>query len=228
MGKQYDFIVVGSGSAGCVIANRLSEVLHWKVLLLETGKGENLLSRIPIIAPSFQLTPYDWQYLMEYQPGFAMGMENRRLAWPRGRALGGSTVINYMIYTRGNPQDFDRWAAQGNPGWSYREVLPYFVKSENSSLRRADYRYHQQGGYWSVEDIYQSPLVRAFVEGGRELGHRYVVCTTNLLYRAVGSKTGWYGKIIIICIVSFEHICRRRYLVLTAACWVMSHYRHRQ
>lgn len=104
--------MVGSGSAGCVIANRLSEVPHWNVLLLETGKGENLISRIPIIAPIFQLTHYDWQYLMEYQSGFAMGMDRQRLAWPRGRALGGSTVINYMIYTRGNPLDFDRFVAK--------------------------------------------------------------------------------------------------------------------
>lgn len=170
--------MVGSGSAGCVIANRLSENPKWSVLLLETGKGENLISRVPLLAPALQLTHYDWQYLMEYQPGFAMGMERNLLAWPRGRALGGSTVINYMIYTRGNPRDFDRWAAAGNTGWSYQEVLPYFLKSENSSLRAADYRYHRQDGYLSVEDSYQSPLVQAFVHGGQELGYKRVDYTS--------------------------------------------------
>lgn len=170
----YDFIIVGSGSAGCVLANRLTENPKWSVLLLETGKGENLLSRIPLFAPALQLTHYDWQYLMEYQPGFAMGMERNLLAWPRGRALGGSTVINYMIYTRGNPRDFDRWP----PGWSYEEVLPYFLKSENSSLKNANYRYHNRGGYLSVEDSYQSPLVYAFVQGGQEMGYRRVDYTS--------------------------------------------------
>lgn len=106
--QSYDFIIVGSGSAGSVLANRLSENPEWNVLLLEAGFREDLLNRMPILAQAWQLTPYNWYYLMEYQDNFAQGLELKRLAWPRGRALGGTTVINYLIYSRGNHRDYDR------------------------------------------------------------------------------------------------------------------------
>ncbi|KAF5272048.1 hypothetical protein FQR65_LT05029 [Abscondita terminalis] len=177
--SSYDFIIVGSGSAGAVIANRLSEVPEWKVLLLEAGIGAGITADYPpLIAPILQRTQYDWNYVMEYDPGFARGMNENRLFWPRGKGLGGSTLINYMIYTRGNPLDFDRWAAQGNPGWSYKDVLPYFMKSERTRLRRANPKFHNWNGYWSTEDIYQSPLVEAFVKGGKELGYENVDYTS--------------------------------------------------
>lgn len=102
-------------------------------------------------------------------------MEEQRCPWPRGRGLGGTTLINYMIYTRGHKKDYDNWAAQGNPGWSYEEVLPYFLKSENSSLRFVDERYHSTEGPLNVEDArWRSKVVEAFILGGKELGHPYV------------------------------------------------------
>ncbi|KAJ8917306.1 hypothetical protein NQ315_002324 [Exocentrus adspersus] len=111
--EEYDFVIVGSGSAGSVLANRLSENPNWKILLLEAGTKGNVLTSVPFLAPAFQLTPYNWGYAMEKQAGACLAMEDNRCAWPRGRALGGSTVINYVIYTRGNPEDFRRWEAQG-------------------------------------------------------------------------------------------------------------------
>lgn len=172
--EDYDFIIIGAGSAGCVLANRLSEIKNWKILLLEAGKVENDLSILPVAAPGLQLTHYDWQYTMEFDPGFAGGMINNILAYPRGKGLGGTSIINYMIYTRGNPVDYDRWAALGNPGWSYQEVLPYFLKSENASLKFSDPKYHNTNGYLSVQDTYQSELVYAFIEAGEELGYKRV------------------------------------------------------
>ncbi|KAF5286192.1 hypothetical protein FQA39_LY16362 [Lamprigera yunnana] len=177
--KGYDFIVVGSGSAGCVIANRLSEVPEWNVLLVEAGVAAGMTAEYPpILAPILQRTQYDWNYVMEYDRGFARGMNGKRLFWPRGKGLGGSTLINYMIYTRGNPLDFDRWAAQGNPGWSFKDVLPYFMKSEKTRLRHANPKYHNTNGYLSTEDIFQSQLVDAFVKGGEELGYKNVDYTS--------------------------------------------------
>lgn len=178
----YDFIIIGAGSSGCVIANRLSEIHSWNILLLEAGVEENDLTLIPVAAPAFQMTNYDWQFLMEYDPGFARGMMNNLLAYPRGKALGGTTVINYMIYTRGHPIDYNRWAELGNPNWSYEDVLPYFLKSENASLKFYDRNYHNYDGYLSVEDSYQSELVEAFINSGKDLGYdRTDYATPNMI-----------------------------------------------
>ncbi|GJQ78164.1 hypothetical protein Trydic_g2496 [Trypoxylus dichotomus] len=174
----FDFIVVGSGSAGAVIASRLSEVPHWNVLLLEAGRVENSPALVPPLAPLLQFTDYNWPYLMEYQEGIGKGLVGHKMAWPRGRALGGTTVINYMIYTRGNPEDYDRWAAKGNPGWSYQDVLPYFLKSENSSLIDGDPNYHNTKGEWSVTNPYRGPLLNSFLSAGQELGFDIIDYTT--------------------------------------------------
>lgn len=172
--QTYDFIIVGSGSAGSVIANRLSEITNWEILLLEAGYPESFLTRFPLLSPILQFTNYNWDYTMEYQENICRAMTNQRCAWPRGKALGGTSVINYMIYTRGNPKDYDRWTSQGNPGWSYREVLPYFLKSENSHLKEFNPSYHNKGGYLSVEDPFESELTRTFLQAGQELGYELV------------------------------------------------------
>jgi choline dehydrogenase-like flavoprotein len=123
---------VGGGSAGAVVANRLSENPHWKVLLLEAGGSESILSDIPLAAATLQMTPIDWAYQTEPQEASCFGLINRRSRWPRGRVLGGSSVLNYMLYVRGNRRDYDRWAKMGNYGWSWNDVLPYFIKSEDN------------------------------------------------------------------------------------------------
>lgn len=114
------------------MANRLSENPHWKVLLLEAGGSESILSDIPLAAATLQMTPIDWAYQTEPQEASCFGLINRRSRWPRGRVLGGSSVLNYMLYVRGNRRDYDHWAKMGNYGWAWNDVLPYFIKSEDN------------------------------------------------------------------------------------------------
>jgi choline dehydrogenase-like flavoprotein len=130
MVEQFDFIVVGGGSAGAVIASRLSEDPACRVALIEAGERPPEISALPIAPPTMQLNPTtDWMFTAD--PGKAgLGLNGRRVPVPRGKMLGGSSSLNYMMYVRGNPGDFDSWAAGGATGWSYAEVLPYFRKSE--------------------------------------------------------------------------------------------------
>lgn len=130
MSQEFDFIVVGGGSAGAVIASRLSEDPSCRVALLEAGERPPEISALPIAPPAMQLNPAtDWMYTAD--PGQAgLGLNGGRVPVPRGKMLGGSSGINYMMYVRGHPGDFDAWAEGGAAGWSYAEVLPYFRKSE--------------------------------------------------------------------------------------------------
>ncbi|CAG9791398.1 unnamed protein product [Diatraea saccharalis] len=170
---EYDFIIVGAGSAGSVLASRLTNNRNTTVLLLEAGKPEMLLTDIPAMAPYFQSTDYTWQYYMEPQPGVCMGMINERCFWPRGKAVGGTSVINYMIYTRGRPQDWDRIAADGNYGWSYNDVLKYYMKSERADLDGLENQpYRSRTGDMPVTLVpKKTKLIKAFLEAGRILGH---------------------------------------------------------
>ncbi|XP_039446187.1 glucose dehydrogenase [FAD, quinone]-like [Culex pipiens pallens] len=168
--NQYDFVIVGSSPAGCVLANRLSENPEWKVLLLEAGERENLFVKIPVFAAYFQSTSYTWNYLAERQNYSCRGMEDQRCGMPRGKGLGGSTLINYMMYVRGNRDDFDRWATEGNPGWSFDDVLPYFKKSERSLLGTGN-GYHGTSGPLDVSYVpFKSEMARGFVTALQELG----------------------------------------------------------
>ncbi|XP_046979490.1 glucose dehydrogenase [FAD, quinone]-like [Schistocerca americana] len=176
---HYDFIVVGGGSAGAVVASRLSEVRRWSVLLLEAGGDENEVSDVPSLAAYLQLSGLDWQYKTEPSGTACLGMRGGRCNWPRGKVLGGSSVLNYMIYARGNRHDYDTWEALGNPGWGYRHVLPYFRKSEdqrNPYLARNS-RYHATGGLLTVQESpWHTPLALAFVQAGQQLGYEHRDC----------------------------------------------------
>ncbi|XP_015123282.1 glucose dehydrogenase [FAD, quinone] [Diachasma alloeum] len=169
---EYDFIIIGSGPGGSPVANRLSENKNWKVLLLEAGKPEGILHQVPMLANHFLNSEYDWQYRTEPQKKACLGRIDQRCGYPKGKALGGSSSINGMGYSRGNKLDFDRWAKQGNYGWSYKEVLPYFRKSERAQLREpVDESYHGKNGYVHVQNApCHSALAAAFLESGKEMG----------------------------------------------------------
>ncbi|CAG9824318.1 unnamed protein product, partial [Phaedon cochleariae] len=171
----YDFIVVGSGPTGSVIANRLTEDGRWSVLLLESGDEAGVITNPPVFAGAIEFTKYNWEYRSEPQEGFCRGCIDGRMQYPHGNVMGGSSTINYMMYTRGNKLDYDRWAAMGNPGWSYDEILPYFLKSEDAHIAIRDDRYHQEGGYLGVSDVpYRSKVSGVYIEAAEEAGHPYV------------------------------------------------------
>uniref|UniRef100_A0A023F5C8 Putative glucose dehydrogenase acceptor-like protein n=1 Tax=Triatoma infestans TaxID=30076 RepID=A0A023F5C8_TRIIF len=171
---EYDFIVVGAGSAGSVVASRLSEHKEWSVLLLEAGGHESEITDVPILSLYLHGSRYDWKYKTEPSNTACQAMKEKRCCWTRGKVIGGSSVLNTMLYVRGNKKDYDAWAEMGNPGWSYEEVLPYFLKSQdqrNPYLAR-NKRYHATGGYLTVDDApWLSPLGLAFLQAGEEMGY---------------------------------------------------------
>ncbi|XP_072381727.1 glucose dehydrogenase [FAD, quinone]-like [Diabrotica undecimpunctata] len=172
--ETYDFVIIGGGSAGTVLANRLSENTNWNILLLEAGPDEVSITDMPLMFPVLQLSPIDWQYRTEPGTKYCLGFTDARCNWPRGRVLGGSSVLNAMMYVRGNRKDYDRYRDLGNPGWGYDDVLPYFKKSEDmriSELR--DDKYHGKDGYLTVEYYrYRSKLVDWFLEAIQEMGYQ--------------------------------------------------------
>jgi choline dehydrogenase len=164
-----DYIIIGAGSAGCVLANRLTEDHDASVLLLEAGGMDDHPDiRIPGRWSALLGTEVDWLYQTEPQAH----LNNRVVDWNRGKVLGGSSSINNMVYIRGHRWDYDRWAELGNEEWSYADVLPYFKKSENQE--RGASEYHGVGGPLNVADIPQvSPVtevVDCFIQAGLELG----------------------------------------------------------
>ena len=112
----YDFIIIGGGSAGAALASRLSEIPEWNILLIEAGPDETYLSEIPLLFPSLQQSDLDWKFQTEKSRNFCLGMNDGRCNWPRGKVLGGSSVLNAMLYVRGNKKDYDQWESFGNPG----------------------------------------------------------------------------------------------------------------
>ncbi|XP_003745578.1 glucose dehydrogenase [FAD, quinone] [Galendromus occidentalis] len=170
---NYDYVVIGGGSSGAVVASRLSENPKVSVLLIESGGTENQLSDVPILAATLQKSALDWKYLTVPQEKACFGLDNRQSYWPRGKVLGGCSVLNYMLYVRGCHEDYDQWAAHGAEGWSWNDVFRYFVKSEdNRDPDIKDNGWHGKGGYLTVQrPKYQTVLAQAFVDAGKYLGY---------------------------------------------------------
>lgn len=170
MRKSYDYIIIGAGSAGCVLANRLSKNPNKSVLLLEAGGPDtNMNIHIPGAYLKVHKSKDDWGFWTEEQAHVLQ----RKIYLPRGKTLGGSSSTNAMAYVRGNPADYDGWAEQGNSGWSFNELLPYFKRSENhEQIDMMDSGYHSSSGELGVTipTRFQTPFVDGFIEACAAIG----------------------------------------------------------
>jgi choline dehydrogenase len=187
MTMQADYVIVGAGSSGCVLANRLTEDPATRVLLIEAGgRDRNPLIHIP--AGFMKLLDHPtltWGYKAEADPGTA----GRAIVYPRGRVLGGSSSINGLIYIRGQPEDFDHWAQLGNRGWSWDDVLPYFKQAENWQGEANEV--HGKGGFLTTSPMSERPAAcQAIIDAGREIGLEYRADVNNLPPGG-GDSIGW-------------------------------------
>src|SRR4249920_1082101 len=164
---SFEYIVVGAGSAGCVLANRLTACGRYRVLLLEAGgKDRNPWIHIPLgYGKLFSNPKVNWLYKTEPEPE----LDNRQVIQPRGKVLGGSSSINGLLYLRGQPEDYDHWRQLGNKGWSFDDVLPYFRRAEHQE--RGEDELHGVGGPLAVSNVCEPhPLCEAFIEAAQQAG----------------------------------------------------------
>ncbi|CAL1298228.1 unnamed protein product [Larinioides sclopetarius] len=173
---EYDYVVVGGGSAGSVVASRLSEKECVTVLLLEAGKSAPVLTEIPSISRNFVNSDIDWQYKTVPQKHTGEFLVNREVPWPGGKGIGGSSLFNAMIFSRGNRKNYDDWTENGAEGWSFKDVWPYFLKLENNTdpeyLRNG---YHSSNGPMSIQKPkYEAKIKKHILQAVKESGYRIV------------------------------------------------------
>lgn len=167
--REYDYVIVGAGSAGCVLAGRLSEQPDVSVALLEAGGSARSLGvRIPAAFPKLFRTARDWEYYSDPEPG----LNDRKIYMPRGKMIGGSSSMNAMLYVRGNAEDFDGWAKAGATGWSYDEVLPYFKRIETFARGGNEYR-GSHGPLFVGDHRSRTPITEQLVQASQEAGLRF-------------------------------------------------------
>lgn len=173
--KEYDFIVIGGGGAGAVVGGRLSEVPNFKVLVIEAGNDEPPGTQVPSMDNSyFGNSEIDWNYKTEVQAGACLGHDGKRCTWPRGKVLGGCSVLHGMMYMRGVPQDYDDWEADGNEGWGWKHVLPVFKEFEGNlevgTLVSSEY--HGTEGPWTTVRFNDQPeLAFDILKAAKEANH---------------------------------------------------------
>ncbi|XP_054716916.1 glucose dehydrogenase [FAD, quinone]-like [Uloborus diversus] len=171
---EYDFIIVGGGSAGCVLARRLWENTNYTILVIETGTTAPWISAVPLLAPALQGYTADWAYKTTNQKHSQFGLNDRKSAWPRGKVLGGSSVLNYMIHTWGTKSDFDDLWSRVGPDWNFDSVLPYFKKAESfhrTSGASVSEKRGSDGPMPVLEfDVSESELAKAFLENAKSMG----------------------------------------------------------
>ena len=189
---KFDYIIVGGGTAGCVLANRLSANPANSVLVLEAGgRDTNLWIHVPVGYFKTMHNPKtDWCYRTEPDSG----LNNRSISWPRGKVLGGSSAINGLLYVRGQKEDFDDWESAGNPGWSFDNMLPYFKKCEHQERGANDY--HAENGMLKVSDMrIQREIGDAFISGANEIGIPHNNDFNGEVQEGVGyyQLTAWKG-----------------------------------
>ncbi|MGS0728087.1 GMC family oxidoreductase N-terminal domain-containing protein, partial [Shewanella sp. 0m-11] len=167
--SQYDYIIVGAGSAGCVLANRLSADSNNRVLLLETGGSDrSIFIQMPTaLSIPMNTKKYAWQFETDAEPH----LDNRRMHCPRGKVLGGSSSINGMVYVRGHARDFDEWQQHGAKDWDYAHCLPYFKKAEDWAFGGDDYRSIDGPLGVNNGNNMKNPLYKAFVAAGVDAGY---------------------------------------------------------
>jgi len=171
--REFDFVIVGGGSAGSVMARRLTEIKDWKVLLIEAGENPSFLSEVPAGFPIQILSPETYPHLVEPEKLACHGMKDKLCRWSSGKALGGSSTLNAMLYVYGNEEDYNEWSRMGNEGWSWEEVLPYFRKSNNCDYKdKSRSKYCGSDGPLNVRPYnytYQHSF-DVFLDAAQELG----------------------------------------------------------